>query len=78
MDFANALTAHQQGRFGEAEALYSRILKAKPNDFNATHLLGVVALQTGRTSEGVELIKRAIEINGNVADAHSHLGKAIA
>jgi predicted O-linked N-acetylglucosamine transferase (SPINDLY family) len=77
MHFAKALAAHKQGKFSEAEALYSEILKANPADFNSMHLLGVIALQTERTGQGVELIRKAIRINENVADAHSHLGNGL-
>jgi protein O-GlcNAc transferase len=77
MDFAKALAAHQQGKFSEAEAVYTEILKTNPADFNSMHLLGVVALQTGRISQGIELIRSAIKINENVADAHSHLGNGL-
>jgi predicted O-linked N-acetylglucosamine transferase (SPINDLY family) len=76
-NFAKALAAHKQGSLSEAEALYSEILQANPADFNSMHLLGVIALQTGRTAQGVELIRNAIKLNENVADAHSHLGNGL-
>ena len=34
-----AIGAHQQGRLGEAERLYSEILAAEPEHFDAQHLL---------------------------------------
>src|SRR4051794_32591235 len=77
MHFAKALAAHKQGKLTEAEALYSAILQANPADFNSMHLLGVIALQTERTERGVELIRSAIKLNENVADAHSHLGNGL-
>lgn len=76
-NFAKALAAHKQGRFPEAEALYSEILQANPADFNSMHLLGVIALQTEQIGRGVELIRNAIKLNENVADAHSHLGNGL-
>src|SRR3954471_10966614 len=77
MQFAKALAAHKQGRLAEAEALYAEILQANPADFHSMHLLGVIALQTERTGQGVELIRNAIKLNENVADAHSHLGNGL-
>src|SRR3954464_6245048 len=77
MNFARALAAHKQGKLSEAEALYLEILQANPADFNSMHLLGVIALQTERVGRGIELIGRAITLNGDVADAHSHLGNGL-
>jgi protein O-GlcNAc transferase len=77
MNLARALMAHRQGNLPEAEAIYVEILKRDPTDFNSMHLLGVIALQTGRTEQGIELIQNAISINENVAEAHSNLGNGL-
>jgi predicted O-linked N-acetylglucosamine transferase (SPINDLY family) len=77
MPFAKALAAHKQGKFSEAEAIYSEILRANPSDFHSMHLLGVIALQTEQIERGVELIRNAIKIDETVADAHSHLGNGL-
>ncbi len=45
--------------------------------FDALHLLGVLALQTGRTQSGVELIAKAIKLNPNSAGAHNNLGNGL-
>ena len=68
---------HQQGKLAEAERCYGEVLQQQPNHFDALHLLGVIARQTRRTERGVELIKRAIGLNPNVAEAHSNLGNAL-
>ena len=68
---------HQQGRFAEAELIYQDILRQEPDYFEALHLLGVVALQTRKTQESVELITKAISLNPNVAAAHVNLGSAL-
>jgi predicted O-linked N-acetylglucosamine transferase (SPINDLY family) len=75
--FQQGLALYQHGRLAEAEKLYEEILKQEPTHFGALHLLGVVALRTRRTQRGVELIAKAIEINPNVAAAHSNLGYAL-
>jgi len=75
--FRQALALHQQGRFGEAERLYNEVLAQSPAQFDAMHLLGVLALQTQRTERGVELIARAIAINPNSWGARNNLGNGL-
>ncbi|MBR1160270.1 tetratricopeptide repeat protein [Bradyrhizobium elkanii] len=75
--FAQAVALHQRGQLAAAEKIYEDILRQQPNNFDALHLLGLVSAQTGRSERGVDLIRRAIRLNGNVADAHSNLGNAL-
>ncbi|HEY0837715.1 MAG TPA: tetratricopeptide repeat protein, partial [Azospirillum sp.] len=75
---ADALAHHQAGRFHEAEAGYRAVLQAQPRNADALHLLGVLALQVGQPTAAVELIGRAIENAGAVADYHDNLGSALA
>jgi protein O-GlcNAc transferase len=75
--FDQGLALHQQGKFAEAERIYVEIIRLQPEHFDATHMLGVIAVQDGRTLRGVELISRAIGLNPNVAAAHGNLGKAL-
>ena len=42
-----AVAQHQAGRLDEAATLYAKVLASAPGHFDATHLLGVVALQRG-------------------------------
>ena len=44
----HAAGCQAQGRWGEAETLYERILKVRPRYFDALHLLGVLREQQGR------------------------------
>ena len=71
------LALHQQGKLAEAERIYGEVLRHQPNHFDALHLLGVIARQTRRTERAVELISKAIRLNGKVAAAHSNLGNAL-
>ncbi len=71
-----ALEHHQQGRLGEAEAGYRRILEAQPNHAGALHYLGMVAGQTGAYDKAIELIGRAIEADGRPAEFHCNLAEA--
>ena len=71
------MALHRQGKLADAERCYGEVLQRQPNHFDALHLLGVIAHQTRRTERGVELIKRAIGLNPNVAEAHNNLGNAL-
>ena len=75
--FNQALALHQQGKLADAERIYGEILEREPNHFDALYRLGIVALQTRRMERGVELIRKAIGVNPNVAAVHSNLGKAL-
>jgi len=74
--FKQAVLAHQQGRLADAERIYGEVLQQQPNHFDALHLLGVIATQTGQTERAVELITKAIGMNAMVAVAHRNLGNA--
>ncbi len=71
------LALHQQGRLAEAEQCYEEVLRSTPKHFDALHLLGVLAMQTGRPERGVDLIARAIAINPTVAGVHSNLANGL-
>src|SRR5687768_16590813 len=71
-----ALDHHQQGRLREAETIYREILKTQPNHFDALHLLGLVARQTGHPDAAIDLTTRAISINPHVAAVWSDLAFA--
>ena len=63
-----------QGRLAEAAEIYRRILAHSPKDFDATHLLGVVALQQGHYEEARRLIQEALALNPRDAAAMGNLG----
>jgi tetratricopeptide (TPR) repeat protein len=73
-----ALSLHQEGKLGEASALYRKILAQNPNRADALHLLGVVEFQTRNPSAAIELIERAIQIEPNNAAFYSNLGLVLA
>ena len=64
-----ALTACQRGQWPEAERLCRRVLDARPDHFDALHLLGSVALQQHRLPEAVELLSRALAVEPGHAPA---------
>ena len=58
-----ALALHQQGRLDEAEKLYSRVLKADRNQFDALHLLGMLNHQRGKAGEAFRLLSAALKLS---------------
>ncbi len=67
----------QQERLEEAAAIYRRVLKNNPRDFDALHMLGLIAARKKNPSLAVELIRKAIEVNPCFAPAHSNLGASL-
>ena len=51
-----AVTLQQQGRLREAEKIYTRVLKALPDQFDALNLLGTIKAQRGQAGEAYRLI----------------------
>jgi predicted O-linked N-acetylglucosamine transferase (SPINDLY family) len=74
---AQGLALLQNGSFEEAESICREILDRHPSQPHALHLLGVVALQTGRPAWAVELIEKAVHQNPRIAAAHSNLGNCL-
>jgi tetratricopeptide (TPR) repeat protein len=74
---AQAVALHRQGNLAAAEEIYERILRRRPDDFDALHFLGVAALQTGRAERGVDLIRRAIAQYAGDAPAYNNLAEGL-
>ncbi len=70
-----AMALHQSGQLQPAQRLYQSVLNDEPNNFDALHLLGVVAFQTQQHALAVELIGKAISLHANAA-FYSNLGNA--
>jgi protein O-GlcNAc transferase len=76
-EFRQGLACHQQGRLAEAERHYNAALRSEPGHFEALHMLGVIALQMGRFERGVEIIRKAVSLNGNSPIALNNLAKGL-
>lgn len=72
-----ALQAHQQGRLDTADELYRQVLAIHPRQFDALHLLGVIARQRGDARQAVDLIRDALLVDPSQARAHANLGAAL-
>ncbi|KAA1189135.1 tetratricopeptide repeat protein [Pseudohalioglobus sediminis] len=66
----------QQGRYGEAEAGYREVLKLDPRNVHALNLLGILAINSDRPLEAIELITQALAENPDDPQAHGNLGLA--
>jgi len=60
-----AVAHHQAGRLQEAEQLYRAILQIQPNHPDASHNLGVIAVQVGKPAAGLPHLKAALDANPN-------------
>jgi protein O-GlcNAc transferase len=72
-----AAAAHAQGLTEQAEQLYRSVLRVQPVNLDATQFLGLIALQTGRASEAIALLRRATELHPNHAQTHANLATAL-
>jgi len=65
---------HQQGKLDEAQLHYETVLRADPKNFDALHLLGVIAHQRQNHPAAIALLDRAIHHNPRSALAHLNRG----
>ena len=72
------LQHHGAGRLREAEALYREALAEDPQNIDALHFLGVIALQRGDPEQAAVLISQALSRNSANAPAYNNLGLALA
>jgi tetratricopeptide (TPR) repeat protein len=77
-DFARALALYRRGRLAEAEQACEAILVRRPDRADVLHLLGIMALQTGRPRRAVDLIGRSLSHAPGNAGAHYNHGLALA
>jgi len=69
-----AKTHHREGRLEEAARGYGRILAQNPDDADARHLLGVVALEKGQSEAALEHLRHALAVRPGFPRAKIHLG----
>jgi protein O-GlcNAc transferase len=72
------LQHHGAGRLREAEALYREALAEDPQNIDALHFLGVIALQRGDPAQAAVLISQALSRNRANPPACNNLGLALA
>lgn len=72
-----AISLHQQGQLAAAKIVCEQVLAQQPNDADALHLLGDIALQTNNPQDAVELFNRAINSNPQQATFYTNRGLAL-
>ena len=72
-----AVALQRQGRLREAEKIYSRVLKAMPDNVDALNLLGAVKLQQGQIGEAQRVLSAAVKADPSAAGAWCNLGQAL-
>ena len=71
---SEAVALHKDGRLHDAAEIYAQILSDFPGNFDATHLLGVIALQQGKFQDAQRLIGAALTSNPSDVSAMGNLG----
>ncbi len=74
---AEAARLGQGGQLKKAASCCKQVLAIAPDNVEALHLLGLVALQSGRPEEALRRFRAAVEINSRFAAAHNHAGVAL-
>ena len=69
------LRHHRAGRFGDAEYVYRKVLKAQPENAHALHLLGLIAHKKGDSASSIQLISKAIHHNPRQRGFFNDLGE---
>ena len=71
-----AMDRHHAGDIGAAGVGYNEVLALDPTNFDALHLLGVIAMQRGDSQEAVRLIEAALQREPAAYTALHNLGLA--
>jgi protein O-GlcNAc transferase len=75
--FSRAVACHRAGRLVEAQTLYRLACNARPRDYRAHHLLGVVMHALGMP-DAIASLDRAIKLSPNLATIHNDKGVILA
>src|ERR1700722_11951293 len=73
--FNQAMAEHRAGDLARAETLYKLVLARDERQFDAMHMLGIVAGQRGDFHEGVRRITDPLQIRPGATDGGLHLGR---
>jgi hypothetical protein len=75
-EFDEGVGLLRQQNFCDAERVFETVLAMQPNRFDALHLLGTIAVNTGRPERAAELIQKAVDLNPQFPAAHKDLAVA--
>src|SRR5262245_26729399 len=71
---AIAIEMQKNDQWTAAEDIYRRVLEVSPDYADALHYSGVLAHQTGRSEQAIELIEKSLRLDPDRADWFSNLG----
>lgn len=72
-----AFRHYKAGRIAEAEAAYARVLAHNPNQPDALHMAGLLAMRRRQFDDAVDLLRRAIRSKSDFPEAYNSLGAAL-
>jgi Flp pilus assembly protein TadD/SAM-dependent methyltransferase len=75
--FAAAVQHFRAGQIAQAERACRDVLTFDRNHADALHLLGVIAFQVGRHDAALELIGKALALNGRNPDCHFNMAQVL-
>ncbi|NKB57128.1 MAG: tetratricopeptide repeat protein [Alphaproteobacteria bacterium] len=75
--FQNAFTAFQAGQIEAAENGFRDVLDAEPRNADALYFLAVIAYQSGRNQDALEIVDTAIAYRRDSPDLHNLRGLAL-
>ncbi|MGH8171019.1 MAG: tetratricopeptide repeat protein [Steroidobacteraceae bacterium] len=73
----SAIEAHKGGRLLEAEAIYRRVLRQRPDDPDALNFLGMLRAQSGDATEAAALLRRSVDTEPSNPHAWLNLGNVL-
>jgi len=73
----DAIAWHQAGELDKAESHYKKLLKTQPNHLTVLTNLATIALQKGRTEEGIRLLRKSLKQDPNQPYTLNNLGYAL-
>ncbi|MGH8295763.1 MAG: tetratricopeptide repeat protein [Steroidobacteraceae bacterium] len=71
------MKAHKGGRLLEAEAIYRRVLRQRPDDPDALNFLGMLRAQSGDATEAAALLRRSVDTEPSNPHAWLNLGNVL-
>ena len=71
------LALHRNGQLAQAQEIYQQVLTLQPRHFDALYMLSMIAGLIGNSTQALEWINKAIEVNPANASAYSNRGNAL-
>ena len=70
-----AVDSHRKGEFSKALQLYQQVLDRDPNNADAWHLVGVIAVASKKYTEAASQVERALKLRPNAAEYHATMAQ---